>query len=453
VTTPGDRVTREIGSFDAKSRQILTNGGTVRGGNGILYKYDPSTGMAVNANPAPARRSNGPARGPQTPAERAGIPVSDTAPASSDPRVLPPGSVTYDPTDNGDYVSTPDGGTARNPTPGRPVDPAAAAAYAERIGGVVDADGNRVAPPDETLAGPTPEEAAKAAEDEAQAQQDAAKKEAEDRQRRDAYARLQTVLNDYGLGSLAATVQSWLVEGLSEDEIVQRMRETPEFKTRFPAIEERKKKGLAPISPGEYVAYERQARQMMRAAGFPEGLYDQQSDFTTYITNDMSLSEMGDRVTLAADAAFKMPAEDREALSRWGLGPGDMTAYWLDPSRAQPMLERKQAAAKLSGAAQRSRFGGLDEGTATGLAQVGVTASQAEQGFGRLYDSRELFGSLDAGEDAIGQDEQIDAAFRGNAQAQRRIEQRRRRRQGVFEGGGQFATGQGGVSGLGDSQN
>jgi hypothetical protein len=408
VTPPGDKVTREIGSFDARSRQILTNGGTVRGGNGILYKYDPFTGKAVNANATPGRvaapsptpappavatdKPTRPAKGPQTPAERAG--VDDAVPAA-------------------------------------PTAPAA---------------------PD-VPAGPTPEQAAAEAERLRQEREDAAKKEAEDRQRRDAYARLQTVLNDYGLGSLAATVQSWLVEGLSEDEIVQRMRETPEFKTRFPAIEERKKKGLAPISPGEYVAYERQARQMMRAAGFPEGLYDQQSDFTTYITNDMSLSEMGDRVTLAADAMFRMPAEDRDALSRWGLSPGDMTAYWLDPTKAQPMLERKQAAAKLSGAAQRSQFGGLDEGTATGLAQVGVTASQAEQGFGRLYDSRELFGSLDAGEDAIGQDEQIDAAFRGNAQAQRRIEQRRRRRQGVFEGGGQFATGQGGVSGLGDSQN
>jgi hypothetical protein len=411
---------RAISSFDAASRQKLTNGGTVVGGNGGTYRFNPLTGMAEVIRWAdgtvPSTAPAAPVAAPAAPVAPRGVPgpatvVDHPKRVVPEGRTPPPGSVGSDPA----------------PTP--------------------------VATPPAAPAGPTPEETAAEAERINREREETAKREAEDRRRRDAYARLQTVLNEYGLGSLAATVQAWLIEGLSEDEIVQRMRETPEFKTRFPAIEERRKKGLAPISPGEYVAYERQARQMMRAAGIPEGFYDQQEDFTTFLVNDMSLAEMGDRITLAADAAFKMPAEDREALSRWGLGPGDMTAYWLDPTKAQPMLERKQAAAKLSGAAQRSRFGGLDEGTATGLAQLGVTASQAEQGFGQLYDARELFGALDAGEDAIGQGEQIDAAFRGNAQAQRRIEQRKRRRQGVFEGGGGFASGQGGITGLGDSEN
>lgn len=278
-----------------------------------------------------------------------------------------------------------------------------------------------------------------------------ARADADDRARRDAYARLQTVLNDYGLGSLGAAVQTWLVEGLSESEIVQRMRDTPEFKTRFPAIEERKKKGLAPISPGEYVAYERQARQMMRAAGIPEGFYDTQDDFKMFLANDLSLSELGDRVTLAANAAFKMPKEDRDALTRWGMSPGDITAFWLDPDKAQPLLERKYAAAQLAGTGTRSGWGNLDETRASDLASQGVTAAQAEQGFGQLVNSKELFQSLDRTEDVIGEDEQFGAVFGGNANAQRRIEQRARKRRGVFEGGGSFAASQSGLTGLGDT--
>ncbi len=269
-------------------------------------------------------------------------------------------------------------------------------------------------------------------------------------QNRDAYARLSEVLNTYGLGSLGGTIQQWLVEGISESEVVQRMRETQEFKTRFPAIEARRKAGLSPISPGEYVAYEKNARQMMRAAGLPEGFYDSNDDFTRFLTNDLSPAELGDRITMASNAAFKMPKEDRDALAAWGMGPGDLTAFWLDPDKAQPLLERKYAAAQLAGAAKRTTFGTLTEQTASELATLGVTAQQAEQGFGQLANSRELFASLDSTEDTIDQGTQLGAAFGGNANAQRRIEQRKRKREATFEGGGGYASSQQGLVGLGD---
>ena len=303
-----------------------------------------------------------------------------------------------------------------------------------------------------TLPAP-PDPAIAAAERQRQADEQAAAAVTEEtnKRNRDSYARLNTVLADYGLGTLGASVQSWLVEGLSESEITQRMRDTNEFKTRFPAIAERTKKGLSPISPGEYVAYERNARQMMRAAGLPEGFYDSPEDFSKFLNNDLSIAELGDRVTLAANAAFKMPKEDRDALARFGAGPGDITAFWLNPDTAQPLLERKYAAAQLAGSAQRTTYGQLDETTASGLADLNVTAQQAEQGFGELANSRELFGALDSGEDVIDQDAQLDAQFRGSAAARRRIEQRAKRRTATFEAGGGFASAQGGITGLGDT--
>lgn len=268
---------------------------------------------------------------------------------------------------------------------------------------------------------------------------------------RDAYAMLQSVLATYGLESLGPTVQQWLVQGLSEAEILQRMRETPQFKTRFPAIEARQKAGLAPLSPGEYVAYEQQARQMMRAAGLPSGFYDGNDDFTRFLTNDLSLSELSDRVTLATSAAFQMPQADRDALTEFGMGPGDITAFWLDPDKAQPLLERKYAAAQLAGASFQSGYGKLNETEATGLAQQGIGREQGLAGFSELTGQRELFGALDSGEDAIGRQDQLDAAFGGNATQRRRIEQRARRRAAQFQGGGGFAASQEGLVGLGDA--
>jgi hypothetical protein len=190
---------------------------------------------------------------------------------------------------------------------------------------------------------------------------------------------------------------------------------------------------------------------MMRAAGLPQGFYDGQDDFTKFLTNDLSLAELGDRVTLAANAAFNMPREARDALTQWGMGAGDLTAFWLDPDKAQPLLERKYNASLLAGASTRAQFGSLTEDTANQLVGWGTTEEQAEQGFGALVDSKELFQTLDRTEDVIGQDAQLGAAFGGSSAARRRIENRRAKREATFSGGGGFASTQGGLSGLGDS--
>lgn len=268
---------------------------------------------------------------------------------------------------------------------------------------------------------------------------------------RDAFARLNSVLSQYGLGSLTPQVQRWLVEGRSEAEIPQLLRDTTEFKQRFPAIVQREQRGMSPISPEEYVRYEQGVHQMMRQAGLPQGFYDSPDDFTAFIAGDVSLAELGERVTLAANAAFRMPAEERAALEAWGVGPGELTAFWLDPDRAQPLLERRYAAAQLAGTSQRTGYGQLGLEQAERLAIQGVTAQQAEQGFSTLADSQELFGALNRGEDTIGRDDQLDAAFSGNSAARRRVERRRRQRQGEFQAGGSFASTQEGLVGLGDA--
>lgn len=268
---------------------------------------------------------------------------------------------------------------------------------------------------------------------------------------RDAIARLNQVLDQYGLTSLSGQVERWLVEGISESEVPQRMRETQEFKTRFPGIEARQKAGFTPPSVEDYLQFEQRASEMMRQAGLPAGFYDSTDDFSRFISNGVSLAELGDRITLAANAAFRAPKETLDALAAWGVGPGELTAYWLDPDKAAPLLEKRQAAAELAGTAQRTRYGTLNEDDATRLAGLGVTGKQAETGFQQLNDGKELFASLDSTEDRIGQQEQLGAVFEGNSAARRRIEQRAKKRAATFAGSGGFASSQQGLVGLGDA--
>jgi hypothetical protein len=84
----------------------------------------------------------------------------------------------------------------------------------------------------------------------------------------------------------------------------------------------------------------------------------------------------------------------------------------------------------------------LGMGTAEELAAQGITAAEAQQGFGQIGTQQELFNPLQ-GEQAITQEQQISGTFGTNAEARKAIAARRRSRQAAFETGGGFATTQG----------
>lgn len=269
---------------------------------------------------------------------------------------------------------------------------------------------------------------------------------------RDAQAQIMDTLNQYGLGSLSGFVWNELVNGRSGNEILQDVRATPEFGQRFPAIAQRQAAGLPPISPGDYVAYENAATQAMRNAGLPAGFYDSRDDFTGFLTNDVSLKELNERIDMARQAASDMPPEAVASLrSQFGLGQGDLAAYFLDPQRAEPILTRNLAAATLSGTASRTGWGQLTADQATRLAQQGVSADQARTGFDQLGLEQQLFNPLPghAGEQQIGADQQLAAQFSGDASVQLAIEQRRQQRLADFNDSSAFAASKAGQTGAG----
>lgn len=268
----------------------------------------------------------------------------------------------------------------------------------------------------------------------------------------DAFATIKAVLAEYGLESLAGWAKDSLIEGKSDAEVLLELRDRPEFKNEYSEIELRKAKGLPPLSVAEIINYRKNAAQLMRAAGLPQGFYDGKDDFTKFIAGDVSLSELNDRVQGAREAAYSAPAEVRAALrEQYGVDDGGLTAFFLDPDRAQPLIEKQYSAAKIGGASFRTGYA-TTTAQREQLADLGVTAEQAQQGFGALAESSELFTPLNAGEDAIDVDEQLGAAFGGNAAATQKIEKRRSGRRAQFGGGGSLASSQQGVVGLGDTR-
>ena len=206
----------------------------------------------------------------------------------------------------------------------------------------------------------------------------------------DAMTLLKSQLTEWGLSSLAADVEGFLVGGDTPVVALAKLRETSAYKTRFKANELRKQKGLPALSEAEILGNEMQMRQVMRSYGLPEGFYDSYEDFTNFIANDVSPQEVRDRVTMAAERFIFAPQEDKDQFARFGLTPGQAIATILDPDRAEPLIRQTVTAIGLAAEASRA-FGDrerLSTDRATELAKLGVTQEDARRGFGQLAGSQ-----------------------------------------------------------------
>lgn len=206
---------------------------------------------------------------------------------------------------------------------------------------------------------------------------------------RDAFAALSGLFASYGLSSLAPKIFEYIKNGYSADTISLLLQDTPEYKQRFAANDQRRKAGLTVLTPAQYLATEAAYRQVLQASGLPVGFYDSPADFTQWLASDVSPTEIKER----ADAAIRVvqgTPELRSAVKQlYGVSEGDVAAYFLDQQRATPILETRLRAAEI--AAQGLARGFAVSQNAERFAQQGITAQQAAQGYAEIADT---FGAL-----------------------------------------------------------
>lgn len=265
----------------------------------------------------------------------------------------------------------------------------------------------------------------------------------EARRQQNATAVMKALLTDYGMTSLYDRVVGYIKEGYDPDAIMVLIRTTPEYKQRFPAMDALARKGRA-ISEGDYIEYERTASGLERRYGLPDGML--MGSVTNLLENEVSASELNDRVLLASAAAIQSPDDIKNTfMNYYGIDVGGLTAYFLDPDKATPLLEKQYAATVIGTEAARQGVT-VDVYGSENLAQIGVTAEEARQGFGRVAQ----MGALTQGRgDVVTQGQLIQGEFTQSQEAQQAIERAQRARAGRFQEGGGFAETQRGVAGLG----
>ena len=267
---------------------------------------------------------------------------------------------------------------------------------------------------------------------------------------------LKRTFANYGLESLADTITDLVRKGYKSDTISLMLQDTDAYKKRFAANEARKKAGLAVLSPAEYLATEAAYRQVMSAAGLPKGFYDSTDDFTKFLANDMSPSELNQRVAAAEKSVANTDPMYQDQLRKlYGLSNGEMIAYALDPDKALPIIERRAKAVDYATAAAQ-------QGVNVGLqpseyyAGLGVTEAQARQGFSQIAQTMPTYEKLQniygsEGQDVLGNLQAAAFGGTGQAAAEQDILKKRRQEIGQFSGSagaGQTAFGTSATSGL-----
>jgi hypothetical protein len=271
----------------------------------------------------------------------------------------------------------------------------------------------------------------------------------------DAIEIIRTGLKRYGLDSLADQV--WALKGsgvLSDrptpDEIGDALKDTTEYKTRFPANAERASRNLPELSVTDYIDMESGYRDVMAGSGLPPEFYDQPQDFRNFIAYNTSAAEVKDRVTKGFQLVKNAnPEVVRQMKELYNVDDAGLAAYFLDPTKGADILKKQATSATVSAEAKRQSGIQLTSAESEALVNEGVEAADAQAGFAKIASQQELLGTNLQGETAISQAEQISGTLGTSEAAKQRIESRKRQRQSQFEGGGGFNVAQTGVMGLG----
>jgi hypothetical protein len=254
------------------------------------------------------------------------------------------------------------------------------------------------------------------------------------------------------VSALTTQLNDLMVKGASELEIVQKIRGSDQYATRFPGMAARAKAGMPAISEREYIDLERNYRNLMRTSGIEERFYQDPARFGELIAGDVSAAELQSRVALAEEAAASADPEVARQLEEfYGIDRTKLVEYYLDPDEAVNLFqeERRLAAAGLSAAAIGTTGQAFTQTVAERLEQENVQRREVQQRLGqRVGLTERLLGE----EEALTASEIAEAEFGLDAQAITQMRRRREERTAAFGGSGGVLSTRGGITGLGAAE-
>lgn len=243
---------------------------------------------------------------------------------------------------------------------------------------------------------------------------------------------LKALFRQYNLVSLVAVVDDILLQGMGESEGLMYLYNSDAYKERFAGNEGRAQK----LTPGEYLALEQDYKSVFAGYMLPNDFYDDpEKDFAQLIANDLSPDEVAERAKTAWDFTTNGDQAVKDQLAEWyGLtSESDVVAYFMDPEKAQALVNKRGQMASMGAAARRNNFN-IDRATAEKLASLGVDSNNVQQQIAGLGQVKP---ELDAAARRYGEDyttdEQLTGLTTGLASAERKRKKLIEQESGAFE--------------------
>lgn len=210
-------------------------------------------------------------------------------------------------------------------------------------------------------------------------------------ERQSVYDWVRSTFKTWGMPEgMAGDVIDIVKDARSPEQAMVQIRETDAYKERFAGNIARAKAGFGMLDEASYLQLESSYRQSMHAAGLPKGFYDDPSDFSKFISQDVSPEEIARRAEIAGDLAQKKDPQLWKELQARGISKGDAAAYMLDPDRALPAIEKKLKAAEIGQVARETGMGfRKGKGFENKLADKGISADQARVAFNAVDDKKD----------------------------------------------------------------
>lgn len=234
-----------------------------------------------------------------------------------------------------------------------------------------------------------------------------------------AIAAIKALLSSYGIGDLGDAIVNAVKKGYSS-ETIQLMMQDPNgtdelakaYQTRFPANKARAAAGKAVLSASEYLNAEQSYSQILQSYGVSN--MATRANFNKFIENDISATEVSDRVGLAINRVQNADAETKKMLAEYYpmLNQGDIVNAMLNPTEGLPSLQRKVQLAEVGGAAlaqglttkiadaTKNQLTGAQSGLETGykglttgalgaeeVLAAGLTKEQARAAYGQVAEA------------------------------------------------------------------
>ena len=261
-------------------------------------------------------------------------------------------------------------------------------------------------------------------------------------QRESAFSILKKEFDKYGLGTLADTVKNLIMAGSPVEEVVLKLRATPEYEKRFAGNKMRLASGLNVYDEATYIDLENAYDQIFSSYGVMEAAGNtvdaRRAKYAEFIGGTKSPDEIKGRVQLAVAAANEDEVTKATLRQLYPeITDKDIVSYFLNPKDTLPKLETKVRSAQIGAAAVRQ---GLVTNVATAeeLAAMGVTEQQAEQAYSAYAGMKprlDLLSSLEKDNELMVNQQVAEGALLKNlASEQRKLEMLRQKEIGRFSG-------------------